>query len=547
MNIENQNTLYEYILSAAEKYPNNTAYDFMGSKKTYSEFINQIKCAAAALKGLGIKTGDVICIAMPNTPQAIILFYAANSIGAVVNMIHPLSSRNEFKTFVNRVNAKLLLIMDQFYPVFEPIENETCLEHIIAASVADALTPIRKIAYRFTAGKDIKQPRRSSRVLLWNDFISKKDSQDTYTVFDKADEMALILHSGGTTGKVKGVCLSNDQVNQSALQMMKANPMLQAGDKFLSVMPIFHGNGLVIGIHAILMLGGTCVLIPRFTPETYAKDLLKHKCNYMSGVPALFERLMKVDVMKNADLSFLKGVFSGADYLSVEVENRINEFLDSHKAKVHVRQGYGMTEGVVATTLNPWDEQRKGSIGKALDGVNVKIVKPGTDEELDDGQVGEIVFSSATNMMCYYNDPEETANVLRTHSDGSRWIHSGDLGCRDKDGYFFFKGRIKRMIVTNGYNVYPNELESIIEGFDMVDRCCVIGVGAEGAQKIKAVVSLKKPYTKSPEVQESIMDLCRGSIAKYALPKSIEFVDSMPTTKVGKVDYTLLKTMFEKN
>ncbi|MDO5331838.1 MAG: class I adenylate-forming enzyme family protein, partial [Bacillota bacterium] len=362
-----------------------------------------------------------------------------------------------------------------------------------------------------------------------------------------ANPLALVLHSGGTTGKVKGVCLSNSAVNTSAQQMMDANPMICAEDRFLSVMPIFHGNGLVIGIHAMLMLGARCVLIPRFTPETYAKDLLKNKCNYMSGVPVLFEKLIETDIMKNADLSFLKGVFSGADFLSVELEKKINNFLISHNSKVMVRQGYGMTEGVVATTLNPPDCQKPGSIGVPLPGVDVKIVKPNTFQELPTGEIGEIVFTSDTNMMCYYNEPEETANTMQVHKDGKTWIHSGDLGLKDEEGFFYFKGRIKRMIVKNGYNIFPNELESTIESFEMVDRCCIIDYPiSEGACIIKAYIVLNPSYQPSENLKLKILDLCKDEIAKYALPKEIEFINEIPKTLVGKVDYNALREMLKQ-
>lgn len=536
-------TLYDYIKSSAEKYPSGTSFEFIGKKTTYSEFVKQIDHAASALINIGVKEDDIICIAMPNTPQAITMVYAANKIGAVVNMIHPLSSQNEIKMFVNRVNARTILILDQFYNSLSEIESETSLENIIVANIGEALPTVKRIAYNLSQKKLVDESKVSSKYVSWKNFMGKGEDNAIFpAVSDRQDKMALILHSGGTTGKVKGVCLSNRQVNESALQMIKANPMLSHGDRFLSVMPIFHGNGLVIGIHAIQIVGGTCILIPRFTPKTYARDLLKNKCNYMSGVPALFERLINVDIMKKADLSFLKGVFSGADSLSTDVERRINAFLKEHNANITVRQGYGMTEGVVATTLNPVNEQREGSIGKPLDGVMVKIVKPNTDEELPTGEIGEIVFSSITNMMYYYNDPEETYLTKKLHSDGSIWIHSGDLGYVDEDGFFYFKGRIKRMIVTNGYNVFPNELENIIEGFDMIDRCCIIGVPHEtGTDKIKAFIVLKDGYSKDESTRNMILDLCRKSIAKYALPKYIEFIDSMPTTKVGKVDYNALK------
>ena len=245
--------------------------------------------------------------------------------------------------------------------------------------------------------------------------------------------------------------------------------------------------------------------------------------------------------MKNADLSFLKGVFSGADYLSVELERRINEFLKNHNSSICVRQGYGMTEGVVASSLNPIVGNKEGTIGIPLPDTKMKIVKPGTDEELPVGEVGEIVFSSLTNMLGYWKDQEETAETMKLHSDGLYWIHSGDLGSEDEDGFFHFKGRIKRMIVTNGYNVFPLELENIIEGCPLVDRCCVLGIpDKERVELVKAFIVLKSNVDRSEETKESIKEYCKTRIARYAMPRKMEFLDELPKTKIGKVDYNQL-------
>ncbi len=534
--------MVERVETTARQYPGNVSYQFMGKKTTYDAFVKQIDTAARALTALGIAENDVVSIAMPNMPQAIILLYAANKIGAVVNMIHPLSSENEYLDFLTRVQAKAVLVLDQFYPVIEKIRSQTVLQTVIVAGVAEVLGPLKKAGYLLTQGKKYRYLKKENKILRWNRFMQlSADCVSLPVVSDRSNETALILHSGGTTGKSKGVCLSNESVNISAKQMIDANPLHENTDRFLSVMPIFHGNGLVIGIHAMQMIGARCVLIPRFTPESYAKDLLKHKCNYMSGVPILYEKLIAVDVMQKADLSFLKGVFCGADYLSAELEQKINAFLTAHHSPVPVRQGYGMTEGVVCTTVNPANEQRIGSIGKPMEGVDVKIVEPGTERELAAGEIGEIVFSAATNMLGYYNDPEETAQTLRKHADGQYWVHSGDLGSMDEDGYFYFKGRTKRMLTINGYNVFPNELENVIDRLDMVERSCVVGVQhTEGAQRVKAFVVLKKGYDKTEEMKREIVEQCRPFIAKYALPKEIEFIDEMPKTKVGKIDVNAL-------
>lgn len=536
-------SLIDLVEDKAKDYANNIAYEFMGKKVTYSQFIKDINHCAKALLTLGIKEGDIVCISMPNTPQAITFFYAVNKIGAVANMIHPLSSEKEMFYLLTKVKAKTLLLMNQFFNSIENIIDQTSLENIIIADIKDALPWIKKLPYQLTIGRKIKPVTRVDKVIKWNDFLAKANNNLTLTHIDDADDkLAVILQSGGTTGKMKGVCLSNMNINACAIQMKAANPMINDQDKMLSVMPIFHGNGLVIGVHTMLITGARCILIPRFSPESYAQELLNHKCNYMSGVPTLFEKLMETKCMKNADLSFLKGVFSGADYLSVELERRIDEFLKNHNAKVLVRQGYGMTEGVVASSLNPVEGFKEGSIGLPLPDTIMKIVDPETSKEVPIGEVGEIVFSSRTNMLGYYNDVEETNNTLRLHEDGNYYIHSGDLGYQDSDNFFYFKGRIKRMIVTNGYNVFPMELENIIESHELVDRCCVLGIpDKDRGEKVKAYIVLKNKENKTVEVKNTLMSFFKETIARYAYPREIEFVDELPKTKVGKVDYNKLR------
>lgn len=538
-------TLYDLVEDIAEKNPDRIAYEFMGKKVKYRTFKEDVNECAKALKGLGVKEDDIVCIAMPNIPQAITFFYAVNEIGAVANMIHPLSSENEMFYLLDKVKAKYLLLMNQFFSSIENIIDKTALETIIIADIKDALPAFKKLPYQLTLGRKIKPIDRKDKILSWNSFLKLAEGvEEVKPVQGRDNKLAVILQSGGTTGKMKGVCLSNMNINACAIQMKAANPMIDPSDRMLSVMPIFHGNGLVIGVHTMLITGARCILIPRFSPESYAKDLLKHKCNYMSGVPTLFEKLTETKCMQHADLSFLKGVFSGADYLSVELERRIDQFLEERHSPVKVRQGYGMTEGVVASSLNPVSDFKEGSIGLPLPDTLMKIVEPGTDKELKVGEVGEIVFSSRTNMMGYYHDEEETKNTLKTHSDGREWIHSGDLSYVDEDGFFYFKGRIKRMIVTNGYNVFPMELENIIEGNSLVDRCCVLGVpDKERGEKIKAYVVLKDKDADPKAATEALKEYCKSYIARYAMPREFVYLNELPKTKVGKVDYNKLKEM----
>ena len=357
-----------------------------------------------------------------------------------------------------------------------------------------------------------------------------------------ANDPAVILYSGGTTGVTKGILLSNLNFNALGAQIIATNPMFQPGDKMLTIMPMFHGFGLGVSVHSMLVNGGQCVLVPRFTPKTYADLLRKHKPNFIAGVPTLYEALLRVDGVDSLDLSCLKGVFSGGDSLSVELKKRFDQFLHDHGANISVREGYGTTECVTASCLTPIDEYREGSIGIPFPDTYYKIVKVGTEDEVPYGDEGEICLAGPTVMLEYVNHPEETAATRRVHADGLTWIHTGDLGMMDKDGFIYFRQRIKRMIITSGYNVYPSQIENILDAHDAVHMSCVIGVkDPYKMQKVKAFVMLKPGYEPTEATKKDILDYCRKKIAKYAMPYDIEFRDELPKTLVGKVAYRVLE------
>lgn len=310
----------------------------------------------------------------------------------------------------------------------------------------------------------------------------------------------------------------------------------------LAVMPMFHGFGLGVSIHSMLMNGGQCVLVPRFTAESYAKLIKKYKCNFIAGVPTLYEALLRQPVMDGVDLSCLKGVFSGGDSLSVELKKRFDKFLYDHNASIQVREGYGTTECVTASCLTPTHVYKEGSIGQPFPDTYYCIVKPGTQEELPYGEEGEICISGPTVMLGYLDHPEETAQTLQVHPDGRTWVHTGDLGTMDDEGFIYFRQRLKRMIVTSGYNVYPSQMENILDAHELVQMSCVIGVPDPlKMQKVKAFVMLKPGVPANEETKAVLMAYIRKNVAKYALPYDIEFRAELPKTLVGKVAYRVLE------
>lgn len=538
-----QGSMYEAVASIAEKYPDYIAYDFMGSKTTYKMFIKEINDCARALKAIGVKEGEAVTICMPNAPQTMVMFYAVNLVGAIANMVHPLSSEKEIEFTIRESGSAVCLALDQMYGKFENIRQNVPLRSLIITSVKDVLSPIKKKGYYLVEGRKVKKVPKDAVLIWWNNFIKNGRSYKAeYRVKRVGKDPAAILYSGGTTGTMKGILLSNLNFNALAAQIMATNMMFKPGDKMLAVMPMFHGFGLGVSIHSMVANGGRCILIPRFTPESYAKLLKKHQPNFIAGVPTLYEALLRLPSLDKVNLSCLKGVFSGGDSLSIELKKRFDAFLKSHGAHIVVREGYGTTECVTASCLTPVHMEKEGSIGLPFPDTYYKIVKVGTTEEVPYGEEGEICLSGPTVMMEYINQPEETADTLKVHDDGLTWLHTGDLGMMDDDGFVYFRQRIKRMIVTSGYNVYPSQIENVLDAHEAVHMSCVIGVPDPlKIQKVIAFVVLKPGFSPSAETKASIMRHLEKNVAKYALPKSLEIRDSLPKTLVGKVAYRELE------
>ena len=536
-------SMFEAVEAIAEKYPNNIAFDFMGKSTTYKALVKEVEACAKALKTIGVREGDKVTIAMPNCPQAIQMFYAVNLVGGICNMIHPLSAEKEIEFYLNESESVTAITLDQFYNKFENIRQNTKVVNIIIASIKDELSKPVKAGYMLTEGRKIKKIPEDAPVIRWNDFLRLgRHCFYNYKVKRTGSDPAVILYSGGTTGTTKGILLSNRNFNALGQQVIAANPMFRPGDKMLAAMPLFHGFGLGVCVHTMLSQGGRCILIPRFTAQTYAKQITKYKCNFIAGVPTLYEALLRLPSMGKADLSSLKGVFSGGDSLSIELKKKFDKFLYDHNAKIQIREGFGLTECVTASCLTPPHMAKEGSIGLPFPDTYYKIVEPGTDRELPYGEEGEILIAGPTVMMEYIKHPDETAATLQKHSDGLTWIYTGDLGMMDEEGFVYFRGRAKRMIITSGYNVYTGQLENILDAHELVHMSCIIGVpDPYKMQKVKAFVMLKPGVPQNEESKESIMAYCRKHIAKYAMPYDIEFRDELPKTLVGKVAYRILE------
>lgn len=538
-----KSSISDTVIKTAGEVPGNVALSYMGCKTDYKTLKNKILQVAAAYVALGVKPGDKVTVCLPNVPQAVYSLYALNYIGAIASMIHPLSAEGEIIFYIKTAGSKFCITLDQFVKKFDEVLAKTGLEKLIVTGAEDELGFAKKSAYRlFIKKKEQKAIKTEGKYILWKDFIANGKNRAAEAAHKKDTDPAVILFSGGTTGVTKGIMLSNLNFNALACQTAEMAHYPVRGSKMLAAMPVFHGFGLGVCIHTMMVAGGTSVLVPRFNVKSYAELIIKNRPNFIAGVPTLFEALTRNEYLDKADLSCLKGVFSGGDSLSVELKKKFDKFLKDHNCSVRIREGYGTTECVTASCLTPFDKEKEGSIGIPYPDTYYMICKPGTTEPCDCGEDGEICLRGPSVMLGYLDMPEETANTLKKHADGYTWLHTGDLGFMDEEGFVFFKQRIKRMIITSGYNVYPSQIENIIDGYEAVQMSCVIGVkDLYKMQKVKAFVVLKPGYTASEEIKKDILEYCKKHIAKYAMPYDIEFRAELPKTLVGKVAYTVLE------
>lgn len=534
-------SMSDAVFKTADAYADHTALEFMGRKITYKQLKAAVDLTARSFAALDIKTGDRITVCLPNIPQAVYSLYAINRVGAVASMIHPLSAVNEIEFYLNEVQSETIVCLDSFYTKVKDAVKNTKVKNIIVVSISDELSAVKSIAFKLMSER--KNPKIDSSSISWRNFINKgKTYTADYVASTKAEDVAVILFSGGTTGVTKAIQLSNLNFNALAMQTVAMCNKQVRFKKMLAAMPVFHGFGLGVCIHTMLFEGGCSVLVPRFNVKSYAQLIKKVRPNYIAGVPTLYDALIKNPYMDGVKLDCLMGVFSGGDSLPPALKERFDKFLKDHGADVVIREGYGTTECVTASCLTPYHMERVGSIGFPYPDTYYKICGVGTNIEVPYGVEGEICLTGPSVMVGYLNHPEENANTLRLHEDGKVWLHTGDLGYMDEEGFIYFRQRIKRMIITNGYNVYPSQIENVLDAHEAVQMSCVIGVKDEvKMQRVKAFVSLRDGYAPSDELKKDILTYLEKSIAKYAMPKELEFRDEMPKTLVGKVAYTVLE------
>jgi long-chain acyl-CoA synthetase len=533
-------TLYEALRRTIERRPRGVAFEFLGNATTYEALGAEIDRCAAALAALGVRAGDRVTIALPNCPQGVVAFYAVSKLGAVASMVHPLSPTRELELYLDLSRSRVVITLDACYRAFADARPERDLEHIVLGRIPDYLGRVQRLGFWATRGRKIAPVPDDPRVRWWRELL-RQDLPDVPAANSGADDLAAILYSGGTTGTPKGIMLSHRNFIAEGMQVV-AWGSIRDTDSMLAIMPIFHGFGLGVCVNAVLIGGGKTILVPQFTADSVARLIRRCRPSVVVGVPTLYDALSRSRVLRRSDLSCLRAAFCGADTLPRTVKEAFEDLVRERGGDVRIREGYGLTEAVTAIMAMPLDEYREKSIGVPFPDMLAKIVRPGTTEEVPPGEDGEICIHGPAVMLGYLDQPDETSRALREHADGRRWLHTGDIGCMDEDGFFYFKLRQKRMIKSSGMNVYPAQVEEALYRHPAVLEACVIGVPDRAqVERVMAFVVLRAPHQASAEMEQALIAHCRENLIKWSCPREIEFREQLPKTLVGKIAFNKLR------
>lgn len=534
---------FEYVCQRSKNHLNDTALEYYGRKFTYADLIVNVKKTAAALRGAGVKKGDIVTVVSIMTPEIIALFYAADMIGATLNLVDPRYSVEGIREYIEEVDSHLLVCLNVVYERCRQAAKRTNVEKVIVLSPADSLPPVMAVGYKLTTPDKNKY---ASNVIRWKQFIKGGEGQSTAAEPYDPDHACVVVHTGGTTGSPKGVMLTDDCFNGIALQFQAYPKLFHRGQKLMNVMPPFIAYGFACGIHLPLVLGFTVIIIPNLDPAKLGSLVLKYKPEHMFGVPTHYQQLAADPKLRDKDLSFIINYAAGGDSLSRGAEQTVNDFLAAHGARYPIAKGYGMTEVSSAATVAAGLDNKPGSVGIPMVNTIIAAFEPGTDRELPIGERGELCISGPCLMKGYYNKPEETAILLRRHPDGRVWAHTGDMGYLDEDGFVFLDSRIKRMIIRHdGFKVFPSMIENVVSRHPAVHQCSVVGCAdkdhTQGRLPFVYIVLKSDTTAKKKQVIRELERMCAEELPEYVQPVAYKFISSMPMTPVGKVDYRQLE------
>lgn len=535
-------TIYEYLWENNKDHQSNVALNYFDRKITYGEVFANIDKATKSYSALALKSGDIVTVCAVTVPETIYSFYGLNRLGVVCNMVDPRTSAEGICEYIKEVNSKIVVTIDVAYPKIVEAIKGTSVEKIVVISPADSLPQPKKFLYK--SFKATKIPNDNAHI-KWNELIALGKDAKPEIVSYKKDTPCVIVHTGGTTGMPKGVLLSDDNLNQSAFQAIMAGFDFKRDHTWLNIMPPFIAYGVGNGLHLPLVVGMEVILIPSFNPNEFADLLNKYHPNHMVGVPSHYGNIIRNKKIQNQDLSYIIAPTVGGDAMDISLETETNEFLKKHNCKYPACKGYGMSEVAAGVSIcSSHDVNKIGSVGIPLTHTTMAIFDITTGKELPYNQEGEICMTGPNTMVGYYNNETETNNVIRKHDDGLMWVHSGDIGYIDEDGFVFIKDRIKRVIIRHdGFKVFPSLIEKTVDTNKNVISNCAVGIAdtSHSQGKLPIVFAVLCNGANTETVKAELFELCKKELPEYMQPVDFIFIEKLPLTPIGKVDYRALE------
>ena len=535
---------FEYLCHQNKNHLSETALEYYGRKFTFADLFVNVKKTAAAFRALGVKKGDIITVVSVMTPEVIYAFYAVDMIGATLNLVDPRYSVEGIHEYIEEVDSRLLICLNVTYERCHKAEKRTNVERVLVISPADSLPLHLAVGYKLT---NPDKNRYKSNVIHWKDFIAQGKDQSMNAEPYDPQHACVVVHTGGTTGSPKGVMLTDNNFNGIAMQFSACDTLFSKGQSLLNIMPPFIAYGFACGVHLPLTLGIKVVIIPNLDPNKLGSLIWKYKPEHMFGVPSHYQQLAVDPKLQNKDLSFIRNYAAGGDAIARGAEQTVNDFLAAHNVEFPIAKGYGMTEASSAATAAAGRNNKPGSVGLPLVNTLVSVFEPGTDTELPIGQRGELCISGPGVMKGYYNKPAETAAILRTHADGRVWVHTGDIGYLDEDGFVYLDSRIKRLIIRHdGFKVFPSMIENVVSQHPAVHQCSVVGCADKDHVQgrlpfVYLVLDPAVPAAKRKQIIKELRQLCIEELPEYVQPVGYKIIPEMPLTLAAKFDYRKLE------
>ena len=542
-------TVYEYMYRNNEKYPRNIAIDYMGNKISFAELFEDIDNVADAFLGLGVKSGDVVTIVSLQCVTSVLCFYALNKIGAVSNYVNVLSTEQEMEEYIKDANSKYVVSLDFFTKNVVNAAKKCDVKRVIVYSLKEYMPAITKSLFSLKTKKLLNDIKDEKIIMKWKDFLKKSKCTISRQYNKDPNAVCVYGHTGGTTGFPKTVLLNDQSVNAIAHQYYLTFER-ERGQRFMNIIIPFVIYGLVSCMHMPLSLGLTLIVIPKFDDTNWAGYMKKQKPDFISAIPSFMLPMLKEPKMENVDISFLKLVAVGGEGITESLENDMNSFFKAHNCNIELIKGYGMSEVCASAVTGMNGVNKIGSVGIPLVKNMIRVINTDNQKECKYNEIGELCLKCPATMIGYKDNEMATSELIHINSEGERWVHTGDLAYIDNDGFVFLVGRIKRIILVGnsgmGYKVFPNIIEEKIKEVQEVFQVCVIGATKGNDKVIRACVVLKK-YCEMDvtHIENKLRDIFERDMAEFNRPTYYEFIDELPLTAAGKVDYRKLEEMYE--